>query len=139
MRAPSRIRIWPALARGIRRRCPHCGVGPILKGWFTARDRCPNCGLVYQRNAGDTWAFWIVGDRIPIAIAIVVVYFGFGPRSWIQGAIFMGAIAAVLLGTFPHRLGLVIALHYLTRRYWHDPDDPIPDADGVEGGTRADR
>ena len=117
---------WKALQYGIRRVCPHCGRGPMLDGWLSPRDRCPACGLVYQRNPGDTWAFWIIGDRIPMAIAIATVYFGFGPRSWIQGAFFSGAVAAVLIATIPQRMGLVLALHYLSRRYWPDLDDPIP-------------
>jgi uncharacterized protein (DUF983 family) len=95
---------------------------------MTARDRCPVCGLVYQRNAGDTWAFWIVGDRIPVGVAIAIVYLGFGPRSWIQGAFFLGALVLLLIATIPQRMGVVIALHYLSRRYWPDPDDPIPPA-----------
>jgi len=129
---------WTALKNGVRRVCPHCGRGQMLDGWLSTRRSCPACGLVYQRKPGDTWAFWIVGDRIPVAFAIAVVYFGFGPRSWLQGATFVGAIAALLIGTFPHRMGLVIALHYLTRRYWPDPDDPVPGVDRPSGETRCD-
>ncbi len=98
----------------------------MLEGWLATRDRCPVCGLVYQRNPGDTWAFWIIGDRIPIATAIAVIYLGFGPRSWMQGAFFLGAFAILLIATIPQRMGLVVALHYLSRRYWPDLDDPIP-------------
>jgi hypothetical protein len=32
--------------------------------------------LVYQRNPGDTWAFTVIGDRIPIAASIGLIYFG---------------------------------------------------------------
>jgi hypothetical protein len=31
-----------------------------------------------------------------------------------------------MIATVPQRLGFVVALHYLSRRYWPDPDDPIP-------------
>jgi len=68
-----------ALLRGLRRMCPHCGLGPLFKGWGGAIDRCPRCGLVYERNPGDTWAFTIVGDRLPMAAAIV--YFGVGAMN----------------------------------------------------------
>ena len=98
----------------------------MLEGWLTVRSRCPACGIVYERSRGDSWAFWIVGDRIPAAVAIVAVYFGFGPRSWEQGAVFIAAVAGVLVITIPHRLGFVTALDYLSRRYWPDPADAIP-------------
>jgi uncharacterized protein (DUF983 family) len=120
------IHPWIALKNGLRKTCPHCGLGPMLDGWLSCRDRCPECGLVYQRNPGDTWGFWIIGDRIPVAIAIAAVYFGLGPHTWIQGASFFGVMAILMIVTVPQRLGFVVALHYLSRRYWPDPDDPIP-------------
>ena len=48
---------WAALRRGLSRRCPHCGQGALFSGW-SHLDRCSACGLVYERNPGDTWAFW---------------------------------------------------------------------------------
>jgi uncharacterized protein (DUF983 family) len=93
---------------------------------MTIRERCQECGLVYERSAGDTWAFWIIGDRIPIAIAIAAVYFGVGPHSWIQGASVIGVVTIGLIATIPQRLGLVIALDYLSRRIWPDPNDTLP-------------
>ena len=118
--------IWKSLKNGLHRRCPHCGAGALLDGWMTVRDRCAACGLVYERSAGDTWAFWIIGDRIPIAIAIAAVYFGVGPRSWSEGALAIGVVAAALIATIPQRVGLVVALDYLSRRWWPDPNDALP-------------
>jgi uncharacterized protein (DUF983 family) len=118
--------IWKSLKNGLHRKCPHCGAGPLLDGWMTVRDRCPRCGLVYERSAGDTWAFWIIGDRIPIALAIAAVYFGVGPRSWIEGALLIGIVAMALIATIPQRMGLVVALDYLSRRWWPDPNDAMP-------------
>jgi uncharacterized protein (DUF983 family) len=93
---------------------------------MTIRDRCPECGLDYERSAGDTWAFWIIADRIPIAIAIAAVYFGVGPHSWTQGALVIGVVTIALIATIPQRLGLVVALDYLSRRFWPDPNDTLP-------------
>jgi uncharacterized protein (DUF983 family) len=115
---------WVALKNGLRRRCPHCGQGRLLKGWMTVRRDCSHCGLIYEQHAGDTWAFWIVGDRIPLAIAIVGVYFGFGPKSWVYGSIFLVGFALVMIATIPQRLGFVLALDYLSRRWWPDCEDP---------------
>lgn len=113
---------WASIKNGLRRRCPQCGVGPLFSGWMTLRDRCPHCGLVYEPGAGDTWAFWIVADRIPMAIAIAAVYFGFGPRSWIQGGLVIAGVAMVLIATIPQRIGVVTALDYVSRRWWPDEE-----------------
>ena len=73
-----RVSITKALGRGLRKKCPHCGNGPIYVGWAGEVGQCPACGLVYERNAGDTWGWVIVGDRIPVAVGIGIIYFRFG-------------------------------------------------------------
>jgi uncharacterized protein (DUF983 family) len=118
--------VWSTLKNGLRRKCPHCGQARLLEGWVTVRRECPICGLVYERNTGDTWAFWIIGDRIPIGAAIAVLYVGFRPHTWLQAVVFGGALTTALIGTIPHRRGFVIALDYLSRRWWPDSDDVLP-------------
>ena len=66
--------VGTALRRGLRKRCPHCGEGPLFSGWSHI-DRCSSCGLVFVHNPGDTWAFTIIGDRVPIGAMIVVDLF----------------------------------------------------------------
>ncbi len=122
---PSR-RIAGALWRGLSRRCPHCGRGPIFSGWAHHLDRCAVCGLVFERNPGDTWAFTIIGDRLPIAIAVALIYFGVFRSSQLWGLIAVGALTVALVLTAPNRWGAGIALHYLSRVYWPDPTDPVP-------------
>ncbi|HLO78635.1 MAG TPA: DUF983 domain-containing protein [Magnetospirillum sp.] len=36
--------ILTAIGRGLRRRCPHCGVGRCLRGYLTVVDACGHCG-----------------------------------------------------------------------------------------------
>jgi hypothetical protein len=76
---------------------PEFGRGPLLTGWMTIRERCPECGLVYERSAGDTWAFWIIGDRIPIAIAIAAALRRSTPDTGSvgDGVVTIGLIATI--------------------------------------------
>jgi uncharacterized protein (DUF983 family) len=124
--ATQHLNNWQVLRNWIRRTCPHCGRGSVLDGWVTTRDRCSECGLVFQKNPGDTWAFWILGDRIPVVIALAAVYFGLRPHTWLQVTLFFGTFATMLVATIPQRMGFIVALHYLSRRCWPDEDDPIP-------------
>jgi uncharacterized protein (DUF983 family) len=117
--------IATALGRGWSRRCPHCGKGHLFDGWRHL-ERCPYCGLVYERNAGDTWAFTVVGDRIPIALIVVAIYFGVVRTHRALGLGLIVAAGVFILWTAPNRWGIGIALHYLSRRYFPDPDDPVP-------------
>jgi uncharacterized protein (DUF983 family) len=117
--------ILPALERGLDKRCPHCGVGPLFSGW-NQLERCTHCGLVFEPQEGDTWFFTIIGDRLPVAVAIAVVYFNLGAFSHLLGALVFIAIIIVLIWTTPNRWGAGIALHYLSRVFWPDPADPMP-------------
>jgi ribosomal protein S27AE len=116
-----------ALGRGWRKRCPHCGRGRIFSGWAHHLDRCAECGLVYERNPGDTWAFTIIGDRLPVAVLIMVVYFGLFRSHRTLGIIAFAVIGLLFFWTSPNRWGVGIALHYLSRLFWPDPADPVPD------------
>jgi uncharacterized protein (DUF983 family) len=117
--------IVTALRRGFRKRCPHCGDGRLFSGWASL-ERCSTCGLVFVRNPGDTWAFTILGDRLPIGAIIVLIYFGVARSHPTLGLTLIIVLAAVGVWTTPNRWGAGIALHYLSRVYWPDPGDPIP-------------
>jgi uncharacterized protein (DUF983 family) len=123
---PSRSKlIRTALGRGLRNRCPHCGEGRLFSGWKDV-ERCSTCGLVFVRNPGDTWAFTIIGDRLPIAAMIVLIYFGVMRSYPLLGLILLLVAVALLIWTAPNRWGAGVALHYLSRVLWPDPADPIP-------------
>jgi hypothetical protein len=113
--------IATVLRRGLRRRCPHCGQGPLFLGWGHHVEKCPVCGLVYERNPGDTWAFTGIGDRIPGSVhqshllRRVAIVSGVGLRD--------SRDVRRPARVDPDRWGVGIALHYLSRVYWPDPSD----------------
>ena len=112
---PSRSKlISTALRRGLRKRCPHCGEGRLFSGW-SQLERCSICGLVFARNPGDTWAFTIIGDRLPMAAMIVLIYFGVVRSHRVLGLTMLVVLAALVIWTAPNRWGAGIALHYLSR------------------------
>ena len=124
--APSRSRlIRTALLRGLRKRCPHCGDGRLFSGWAYL-ERCSTCGLIFVPNPGDTWAFTIIGDRLPIGAMIVLIYFGIMRSHRVLGLSMLAVLVALVVWTAPNRWGVGIALHYLSRVFWPDPADPVP-------------
>ena len=124
-RLPAHL-VVTALSRGLGKRCPHCGQGALFAGWARHLERCSVCGLVYERNPGDTWAFTVIGDRLPIAATIAIIYFGVVRAHRALGLTMLVLLGLVLVATAPNRWGAGIALHYLSRVLWPDPDDPIP-------------
>ena len=118
--------IRTALSRGLRRRCPHCGEGRLFSGWSRHLQKCSICGLVYERNPGDTWAFTVIGDRLPIGAIMVLIYFGVVRSHPVLGVTMLVVLTVLVVVTAPNRWGVGIALHYVSRVYWPDPVDPVP-------------
>ena len=123
---PSRSKlISTALRRGLRKRCPHCGEGRLFSGW-SHLERCSICGLVFARNPGDTWAFTIIGDRLPIAAMIVLIYFGVVRSHRVLGLTMLVVLAALAGLDVPQPLGRGYRAALLVASVWPDPADPIP-------------
>jgi uncharacterized protein (DUF983 family) len=45
------------LVRAARLRCPHCGVGRVMRSWFAIAARCPACGLAFERDEENE--YWL--------------------------------------------------------------------------------
>src|SRR3977135_2726655 len=100
MRPATRRLIATTLGRGLRKRCPHCGEGRLFSGW-SHLERCSTCGLVFERNPGDTWAFTIIGDRLPVAAIIALIYLGVGRSHRAMGLTMLVVLGLLLGGTGP--------------------------------------
>ena len=125
-----RAGIATVLKRGWRGRCPRCGEGPLFRRLLEAFDRCSACHLLYQRDYGDTFGFMIITDRIPILAGIVALYFGFTSSTpWLAAAFFLVLIVPII-ATMRPRLGVAIALAYLSRLHFADPSDDVRDGAG---------
>jgi uncharacterized protein (DUF983 family) len=120
-----RPRIRQVLLRGLKRRCPHCGVGSIYKSGIRFNERCPACGFKLQRDRGDTLMFMFLTDRIPLLFGIAAVYLGFSNLSLGKAIIFLLALVIPMVATIRERQGLALALDYLSRTFVADPSDEL--------------
>ena len=50
---PTLGRTLRLFGRGFLLRCPNCGKGPVLEGWFKLRAKCGTCGLRLLRGEHD--------------------------------------------------------------------------------------
>src|ERR1044071_8255668 len=50
-------RLITIVRRGLAKRCPRCGDGPIFRRWYTLHHQCSACQLPFESSEGDTWAF----------------------------------------------------------------------------------
>lgn len=137
------VSLWTALRRGLGRRCPRCGRAPIFARWFTLERHCGHCDLELERNPGDTWALWLIGDRVFIALLIIVVFLLVRSDSpWFALAVTVATVVP-LVWTMPHRMGVCIAVDFLVRDRWGDlarrSEDTLPIEPGPVDGRAAER
>jgi uncharacterized protein (DUF983 family) len=61
------------LARGLRLRCPRCGIGPLYEKPFTMRRHCTHCGLEFEREQG----YFVGAIYINYAATVLIAVPGF--------------------------------------------------------------
>ena len=122
-------RLGVYLWRGLRLRCPECGVSPVfvpalktrsVHDWVTPLDGCPRCGYAYQREGGyfliATWGvhyFTVTG----LCLLAALLLDHFFPMSFTTLACVV-AVPTVLFGFWFARYAKSL---YLAIDHYFDP------------------
>jgi uncharacterized protein (DUF983 family) len=76
MRVKPNLRISDEMAmvllllwRGLRLRCPRCGVGKLYRGVLTMHERCPHCNWVFEREEG----YWTGAVAVNLIVSELIV------------------------------------------------------------------
>src|SRR5687767_14479672 len=106
--------IWPAVLRGLRGRCPHCGEGRLFDGFLSLRPKCESCELDYRfADSGDGPAvFVILGAGFVVVFAALIVEVLYRPPFWLHAALWLPLILLTTLAPLRAIKGLLIALQY---------------------------
>ena len=108
-----------AIFRGMRKRCPNCGNGPIFKGYLTVRDECPVCNEeLHHHRADDGPAYLtilIVGHIM--APLMLSTYFAFEPDPIFMATGFSIWCVALSLFLLPRLKGMIVALQWAKRMH----------------------
>ena len=124
------------LWRGVRRRCPQCGQGPVFRHWLAMHDHCAVCNLHYLPDQGDLWAYVVAVDRALFILPLIAMIFFrlYNPHSvWFY--IFSIVLLLAFVFTMPRRNGMCLGIDYWMRRKWGDlaKDAPPPTPTGPKG------
>jgi uncharacterized protein (DUF983 family) len=104
-------RIFSLLARGLRLKCPRCGVGSLYAKPFRMLAKCRHCALTFEREQGyfvgaiyinyaatiavavpgffvlDIWAHWTIDQQLtlwlPFAVIFPLVFFHHSRALWL--------------------------------------------------------
>ena len=86
--------------RALRRRCPHCGTGPVTVRWFALQPVCARCGLRLDRGEPDYFLGAIVFNmafaEALFALGLIgVLLWTYPSPPW--DALYYGGIAGMIL------------------------------------------
>ena len=129
-------RLLVYLGRGLRLRCPECGVSPVFvpaantrswRDWVTPLDGCPRCGYAYERESGyfliAIWGihyFTVTG----LGLAAGLVLDALVPMPlWLL--VLIAAVPTVAFGVFFSRYAKSL---YLAIDHYFDPHVSPPKA-----------
>ena len=104
----------PAVATGLKGRCPRCGDGRLFAGYLNVAPRCSACGLDYSFiDSGDGPAVFvvlIVGAIV--AGGALFLEFNVQPPLWVHALIWVPLTVALSLALLRAMKGVLIALQY---------------------------
>jgi uncharacterized protein (DUF983 family) len=64
------------IVRGLLLRCPACGHGGVIHGWFGIVDRCPTCDLYIERIEGHVIGYIGLNVVVCFTLLFLVVLIG---------------------------------------------------------------
>lgn len=106
--------LWPALARGWRRRCPNCGSGALLDGYLSVAPTCNVCREeLHHQRADDGPAYLtilIVGHLM--APLLFTVYEIWRPEPLVLFTIFGVGCVGLSLYLLPRLKGMMIGFQW---------------------------
>jgi uncharacterized protein (DUF983 family) len=109
----------PAIARGLRLRCPCCGEGRLFDGYLKVRPACPVCGedLTPQRaDDGPAYLTILVVGHI-MAPLFLFVFTTWRPGPFAMASFFSILCIALSLLLLPRFKGMIVAIQWARRMH----------------------
>ena len=127
--------VFSGLARGFRRRCPHCGEGRLLRGYVKVEPSCPSCGhdnAQYPSDDAPPYFTILLVGHLVIAPVLVLPFISDWPIGWVLLAT-LPALLVLTLWLLPRIKGAVIGLQWAIR----ESDGALPGQDRDDTGWGA--
>jgi len=115
--APPERPAWPAMARGLRHRCPACGEGALYERYLKLRPACPACGedLSHARADDGPAYLSILLTAHVMGTLQLAVYHLWQPPAWIIAVSFSLGVTAMALALLPRFKGLIVGVQWAKR------------------------
>ncbi len=111
--------LWRAMKRGLKLRCPTCGVAPLYSSYLKVQPICPHCGADNgQHRVDDAAAYFtvLIVGHVVVAPMLLLEAISDASLGLVLG-IAIPAVGVVALGALPFVKGAIVgALSAQARR-----------------------
>lgn len=110
---------WPAIAKGLRQRCPSCGEGSLYSGYLKLVDACPSCGEDLQHARADDGPAYlsILLTAKVMGTLMLVVFETWQPPPLVLAGTFSVGVVAMALYLLPRFKGLIVGVQWAKRMH----------------------
>lgn len=116
----------PALKRGLRMRCPNCGIGKMFYAYLKVNDYCPNCGeALYHQRADDAPPYVTIFIVAHVVGTMMLTWETYWPDSpiWLHILIWPTVTVLLSLWLLPHIKGALVAYQWAFRMHGFENAD----------------
>lgn len=124
---PASRPILQAVQRGVRCRCPRCGVGSLYDRYLKPTKACQTCGEGLDHIRTDDFAPWLtclVLSHLMIP-AIFIIDSRYEPDLLMQLVIWAPTILALAMVLLPHTKGVCLGLMWALRLRGDERHDEV--------------
>ena len=122
--------LGPALANGIRLKCPRCGHGKLFRSYLKIAERCPVCDLDYSSHRADDLPAYLVIVIVGHVVvpAILWIETNYSTPVWLSFVAYLPFTFVASLALLQPVKGAVVGLQWALRMHGFDenPPDGIP-------------
>ncbi len=127
-----------AMIRGMKLKCPQCGIGGMFSSYLKVANNCPSCGeALHHHRADDAPPYFTMFIVCHIVVAgVLIAEKAFEPSFWTHIAIWFPITIGMSLILLPLIKGALIGLQWAVRMHGFgsgpDPADPQPEPVATE-------
>lgn len=115
-----------AVIRGVKQKCPNCGVGHIFTSYLKVVPSCSQCNEELHHHRADDappyFTIMIVGHLVvPLVLMVETLY---RPELWIHAALWLPLSVLLAVLALPAVKGALIGLQWALYMHGFDPNDP---------------
>jgi uncharacterized protein (DUF983 family) len=110
---------WPAVRRGLLRRCPNCGEGHLFDGYLKVTDICAACGEVLKHHRADDGPAYLTILIVGHLLAFVMhfVWVQFRPEPLVFASVLTVFAVGLSLWLLPRFKGGIVGYQWAHRMH----------------------